>query len=421
MKSLSTKLKAAALVGAMAVTACAGAVIANASEDVVLNFYYWDEGQTPGMDAAIALFEEQNPNIKIESTVIPWSDYFTKLQTALPAGTGPDVFWVNIHAAQFANAGLLLDLKDLIAEAGIDISNYPQASLDVMKFDTEDAIYGMPKDFQSVGIYYNKGIFDEMGVPYPQADWTWEDFRETAIQLTNDDHYGYASFIGYPNFRSFEVSNGAVYTNEDKTESLLNSPESVEALQFLHDLMYVDHASPTGAEMAEIEASDMFRNGMVAMMADGSWCKNTYYEALGDDLAVIEMPQNAVKAIPDGGGLCYGIASNGKNIEASWTFVEFLASAEAQIAAIPAGIPANKEAQAVWLEQNSNVDGISYLVDCEPYCKGNPTYAYQTIGECETYENEAMSAIFLDENADIQSIMDDMAAKINKTIADAAK
>ena len=54
-----------------------------------------------------------------------------------------------------------------------------------------DGVYGLPWIAQPVVLYYNKDIFDEMGVEYPNPDWTWDDFKAAAIALTNEAHYGF--------------------------------------------------------------------------------------------------------------------------------------------------------------------------------------------------------------------------------------
>lgn len=60
-----------------------------------INFYYWDADQTNEVNKVIELFNEQNPDVEVVATQIPSGEYWTKLQTSLPTGTGPDVFWMN--------------------------------------------------------------------------------------------------------------------------------------------------------------------------------------------------------------------------------------------------------------------------------------------------------------------------------------
>lgn len=91
----------------------------------VINFYYWDDAQTSGVNALIDGFEKTQDTIKVQATLVPWNEYWTKLQTALPTGTGPDVFWMNLRSKQYIDAGLLMDLTDKISEDGMDMDKYP--------------------------------------------------------------------------------------------------------------------------------------------------------------------------------------------------------------------------------------------------------------------------------------------------------
>lgn len=387
----------------------------SSGEETVLNFYYWDEGQREGMDAMIALFEKSHENIRIETTIVPWSEYWTKLQTSLPNGTGPDIFWMNLYAQPYYEAGLLYDMTEKIEADGLDMSKYPEGVL--AAYQNDGHYFGIPKDYDGTAIFYNKEIFDEMNVPYPEEGWTWEDFRETAKALTNEAHYGYTSRTNSTNVRSFILSNGGRFTTDDNMQACYNEPEAVEAYQFLHDLMYVDKSSPTASEMVETDPSDMFKNGSVAMVPDGSWMMGSYAEALGDKLGLIEMPQNVQKGCATS-GLAYCMAANGSNIDAAWEFCKFAASKEAQDATAVSTIPAHKDSAEAWLNQYSDYADAHYLIDCVEYAVSNPVYGNGKTAECETIDSDAVNEAWMDENADIQAIMDKCVEKINATIAE---
>ena len=193
----------------------------------IVNFYYWDEAQKEGMDELINMFEASQDNIIVEPTIVPWGEYWTKLQTALPTGTGPDVFWMNIGAPDYIEPGLLLDMTERIQEAGIDMSKFPEAVTGM--YEQDGKIYGIPKDYDGMAVYYNKSIFDEMGVEYPKEGWTWDDLLATAQALTNDTHYGIVanpdSNTGYQNY---VYQNGGFMMDENKMPTV-NAKPVVEA------------------------------------------------------------------------------------------------------------------------------------------------------------------------------------------------
>ena len=77
-----------------------------------INFYYWDDKQSDGVNGIIELFNKENPDIKVVATQIPSGEYWTKLQTSLPTGTGPDVFWMNRNVPDSSRAERVADLTD---------------------------------------------------------------------------------------------------------------------------------------------------------------------------------------------------------------------------------------------------------------------------------------------------------------------
>lgn len=377
----------------------------------IVNFYYWDEAQKEGMDELINMFEASQDNIIVEPTIVPWGEYWTKLQTALPTGTGPDVFWMNIGAPDYIEPGLLLDMTERIQEAGIDMSKFPEAVTGM--YEQDGKIYGIPKDYDGMAVYYNKSIFDEMGVEYPKEGWTWDDLLATAQALTNDTHYGIVanpdSNTGYQNY---VYQNGGFMMDENKMPTV-NAKPVVEALQFMHDMMYKYKVSPTGAEQLEFGYSDMFISGQTAMITDESWNVNKYAEALGADFQIAELPQHVSRGATTH-GLAYVIAANSSNTDAAWEFVKFAATKEAQEVTAKSAIPAYEGAADVWktLYPDQNVE---ILLESVSYASPNPRYAENST-EAAQILTDTISSIWLDENADIQGMLDEAQQKMTEVI-----
>lgn len=89
-KSIAMVLVVMSVLSLLMVTG--GGAMAAGGEPVVLKFYLWDQNMLDGVVRRQAMVTEANPNITFENTVLPWSDYWTKLQTSLPSSEGPDVF-----------------------------------------------------------------------------------------------------------------------------------------------------------------------------------------------------------------------------------------------------------------------------------------------------------------------------------------
>lgn len=195
----------------------------SADEKVTINVMYWDNVQKPVIDQAIVNFEAANPNITVESSIVPWAQYWQKLQTSTVAGTAPDVFWMNVPTfPKYANNGLLLNLSDYVAENNVDITKYPSTLIDL--FTKDGNLYAIPENYDTIAMVYNKALFDEAGLDYPTADWTWDDLLAAAKKLTKDTddgkQYGYmASYENQSGYYNFIASNGVV-TSSVMTKNL---------------------------------------------------------------------------------------------------------------------------------------------------------------------------------------------------------
>ncbi len=145
------------------------------------------EGLTPHQDI-IAAFEDANPDILVQLEAVAGRDYYTRLLTQLAAKDAPDIMQIGDDAVpMFVGKGAFLPLDDFLAgEYPLDLGIYLPGVVDPGKFEGKQ--YLLPKDFSPLGVYYNKKIFDEAGVAYPQDGWTWDDLVKTAQTLTKDSN-----------------------------------------------------------------------------------------------------------------------------------------------------------------------------------------------------------------------------------------
>ncbi len=163
--------------------------------------------------------------------MIPWANYWDKLQTTV-AGARPSTSsgMNKPNFPVYASKGALTDLTDLIAQAKIDTSVYPQSLRDLYTYDSK--LYGFPKDFDTIALYYNKKLFDAAGVAYPDDTWTWDDLYAAAKKLTTADQWGYISTtgdqIGYWNYI---FANGGQVLNADGTSVVIDQPASCDAIK----------------------------------------------------------------------------------------------------------------------------------------------------------------------------------------------
>ena len=90
------------------------------------------------------------------------------------------------------SAGFFMPLNEAVEEAGIDPYEIYGANLPV---EDDGNYYALPFKQEMYCVFYNKAIFDEAGVPYPEGPWTWDEYVETAQKLTDKSRGVYGSFM----------------------------------------------------------------------------------------------------------------------------------------------------------------------------------------------------------------------------------
>lgn len=389
----------------------------NASaEKVTLSFAYWDEGQSDIMDALVAEFEKSNSNIDIETTIIPPDQYWTVMSAGLPAGSAPDVFWLACdRAPALIEAGVILNLQEYVQRDNVDIEKFPAALRSF--FTAEENIYAIPKDYDTINIFYNKELFDKAGVEYPQNGWTWDDMLEMAQKLTvpaEDGGQTQYGIVAARNVQSsvynFMYSNNGAFCSEDRKEILINTPENLEALTYLSDMMFKYGVSPDGAEQQEIGASTMFDSGMAAMIPDGSWMAMHYSEVLGDKVGVVQMPVKERSACVMA-GTGFAAASKTKYPDQAWEFLKFLATKDAQEMQATRVIPAYEGAAQAYVEQLPNMDAQT-MVDAAQTAVPYP-FTDKNGPEVEAAFDEQLQHIWLT-NKDVSAALADAQANMEE-------
>ena len=231
-----------------------------------ISFMIWDKNQLPGMEAIAKAYEAKHPDVKIKVQVTGWDEYWTKLEAAATGGALPDVFWM--HSTRFndyASNGMLLEMGPTIGDG---YKNFPQDLVKLYELDGKN--YAVPKDYDTIAVFYNKALFDKAGVPYPDGTWDWAKYLETAKKLTKDGVYGVAAPMdaqqGYWN----AIYQNGGYVVKDKKPGY-SSTEAQAALQWWVDLSLKEKVSPTQAQFAETDPFTMFTSGKVAMIQLGSW------------------------------------------------------------------------------------------------------------------------------------------------------
>lgn len=377
---------ALALIASSGLTAC-GSDSAE-SDSGKISYAIWDENQKPAMEKIASAFEEDHPGVDVDIQVTPNSQYWTKLQTAMSGGSGPDVFWMNgPNFGLYASEGQIAPLTD----TDMDASAYPEGLVDLYTYDGE--LYGAPKDFDTVALWYNKKLFDAAGVEPPTADWTWEDVRTAAKKLTDKKAGVYG--IGAPaysqeNYFDTIAQAGGEVINDDHTKTGLGEPEALEGVQYWLDFI-ADGSSPTAQQMTDTLAEDSFQAGKIAMLYQASYMALPFSESeVADQLQVVPMPKG-----PTGNqSIIHGLANvanaSSPDLEVAQEFAAFASGPEAAEIQAETGtvIPALDGTQQQWVDSMPQYDLQVFIDAVEtavPYPISENTSAWATpMGETMT-------------------------------------
>lgn len=377
------------LMALLVVSACSDTSGSNKSSDdnegVSITLGLWDEAQVSAYEPVIEKFEEENPNITVKVQPTPWDQYWTKLDTAATSDVLPDVFWMNgPNFNKYASNGILLPLDKYIEQGEIDLDNYPEALIDLYTYNEQN--FAIPKDFDTIGLFYNKELFDEAGIEYPDETWGWDEVTEAAKKLTNkeDGIYGIASHLNnQAGYYNTIYQAGGYILSEDQTEAGFDEPATIEGLQFWTDLIHKHEVSPTLAQMTDTKPRQFFESGKVAMVYDGTWMAGVYHETLQDKVDVAVLPKGKERATIIH-GIGHAISANSKHQDESWKLLEFLSSKEAGEMFAETGmfIPAYNGTEDEWIESipNMNLQAFIDMLDYSvPYPANENTPEWQTL------------------------------------------
>ncbi|MCG8500025.1 MAG: extracellular solute-binding protein [Firmicutes bacterium] len=298
---------------------------------VVISYAFWDEALQPIYRKLADEFEKANPNVKIKLEITVWDEYWPKLEAAAAGGTYPDVFWMNgPNIIRYAEADILMPIDDRVTKDNVDMTNYPQSLVKLYTVAGEK--YAMPLFWDTAALWYNKEIFDDAGIPYPDNTWDFEKLKEVAGQLTDKskDIYGIAAKMHNQGaYYNTILQAGGFIISEDRKTSGFDKPETIEGIRVWLDLIN-EGLSPTFQQMTDVKPDELFQTGRIAMIYGGVWMYPVFSrdKYLKDKLGIVVMPKLKQRGAVLHGVGC-AISSETKNPDEAWAFVKFLSSKKA--------------------------------------------------------------------------------------------
>ncbi len=325
---------------ALLLSACApiapaddGGMAAMDDEKVTITWAMWGSPAEVATHQSVAdAFMEENPDIAIEILAEPWGDYFTKIQTLWASGDSsvvPDVLFLS-PIVNYASQGVLENLDPWIEASGYDTDDYWPSLLQYGMY--EGSVYGLPRDIGLEVLYYNIDIFDEVGVPYPDDTWTWDDLAAVSELLTVVEDSGrvsrYALGMEGGKWLIWIMQKGGMALDDMRNPSrcALADPEAVEAVQFFKGM--IDNNSfmpPANMSQAGGDAA-VFQSGQVAMIIQNASRVSAFNAAgMNYDVSVIPIPADGHRASA-AGGAAWVMSALSDNKDEAWEFLSWLQS-----------------------------------------------------------------------------------------------
>jgi len=429
---ISAKIAAAASAAALSLSlvACSGGATtstsgatgdAGAAASGTVSYWLWDANQLPAYKACADAFTQANPSIKVEVTQSGWDDYWTKVTNGFVAGTAPDVFTDHLSKyPEFVTQNQLEPLDDL------KLGTY-QPGLADLWVAQDGKRYGVPKDFDTVAVFYNKKLLADAGVKESDLQtmtWNYDDggtYEKVAAHLTLDSNgkrgdepgfdktkvkvYGLGldggsgGAYGQTQWSMYSGTTGWQFTDKNPwgTKYNYNDERFIKTQAWMARMIEKGYM-PSLAAVTGASAVDIFGAGKYAMITHGSWMTGSFYGLKGIEVGLAPTPTGPTgKRASMYNGLADSIWAGSKNKPAAKKWVEFLGSETCQsivgkMAVVFPAVPASTDVAAAAFKEKG-IDVTPFLV----HVKDKTTFLFPITDKASQIVNlmqPAMDAVY---------------------------
>lgn len=430
----SAVVLATAATAALALTGCTGSGGANSTGKIdtskasgTVSYWLWDDNQKPAYQQCAADFHKANPKITIKITQYAWDDYWTKLTNGFVSNTAPDVFTDHLSKyPDFVSSKQIVPLDDIVKKDKIDVSQYEPGLADLWVAN-DGKRYGLPKDWDTTALYYNKDLVQAAGyTPADLAKLTWNPddggtYAKAIAHLTVDTHgvrgdqpgfdkkhvkvYGLGldggsgGGNGQTQWSMYTGTTGWTVTDKNPwgTHYNYDAPEFQKTMGWMADLIAKGYM-PSVPAVTGNDSTQTFGAGKYAMITNGDWVLSPFYSLKGVKVGIAPTPigPNGKRASMFN-GLADSIWAGSKNQAAAAKWVEYLGSAACQdvvgakgvvFPAIPSAVD---KAKAAFASKGIDVTPFTQQVE------NKTTFLYpitDNAAKINTIMNPAVDAVF---------------------------
>ncbi len=293
---------------------------------VTVGVWNGNQGEEKAFTEMITNFEKET-GIKVEKKI--YTDYMTQLKTDLIGGTAPDVFYLDVNVSpELMESGVLEPLNQYVTDEYNVDDIYPNL---INGFrDEAGETYAMPKDYSSLGVYYNESLLSEAGYTKDDIPTEFEKWPEFLDELQSKLPQGkQACMIDplLPRVMGFIEANGGKIIDENG-HSNLNDPKVVEVLNLV-DTLYKNGSTKSAADLGYGWNGDAFGAEAGAIMIEGNWVVGHLRDNFSNvKYGTLEMP--TLKDEKSNMLFTVGYAMNkaSKNKDNAWEFINYATGVE---------------------------------------------------------------------------------------------
>jgi multiple sugar transport system substrate-binding protein len=411
----------AATVLLVAAAGCGGS---SSSSNGVVNVTVWhgyQDVEGKAMTSAAARFNATHPKIHVTVQNYGNSDYaLQKVLTAIRGGAYPDIAYLyGSWAANIARSPTAVDLSSRIKEPGVNWNDFWPAERQAVQVGGK--VIGMPALVDNLALVYNKKLFDQAGIPYPTANWTWDDLRAAAQRLTDPSakQFGWAYVADGSEdtvwrFDALLWQAGGDILNSDNTKAEFNSPAGVKAATLLQQMATVDHS--VYLDNGNGNYANLFNSGKIAMLFTGPWDLSSFPDV---NYGVQVLPGDLNHQTISGPDQWVLFNNGSQRTQAAWTFLKWFTSPQqaliwsTQTGDLP--IRASETQLPGYPAYVKKYPGVSMFVQNEANAvKARPVIA--NYNEVSQAMGQAIEAVLLGKGQPQQEL-DQAAQQVNQTLA----
>jgi multiple sugar transport system substrate-binding protein len=319
--------------------------------------------QAPGVRPAIEKWQQES-GITIDEVELGTDSYNNRLQVLIAADTAPEVVGVGGSSDPLGSlllAGAVLALDPYAKRDRFDQADFGNR---MDQYRVRNALWALPLSTNPSAMFVNRDLFTRSGIAFPTAswkatNWTWNDFLTTARGLTKQGASPDQTVFGAAVADNLKTPTIAVWAyggelfDKDLTRCTLDSPQATEALQFMADLVVKYNVNPSPAQLRGTNVANVFQEGRIGLLAQG--------QQLGYGRKLNTTPPAfpwGIAALPKGPGgryalnigAAYSLTKGGKQPDAGWELLKFIASPELSRAFVGDGLAAIAPRKSVMAE-----------------------------------------------------------------------